>query len=160
VNSRWSRRGRRAASGAAYALLLLAAGCGRGGPPAALKRNAPADPAQADAEALGNQVADLVDQVMSYKSSHRGKLPTSFRQAGIDTLTHQFIFRLGHQGNEPVVTVLFRHPEEHQVSDCSGTNLVLEDKLIRGGAFDVTCTVGGGARKIFTVPPPPPPSDK
>jgi hypothetical protein len=116
-----------------------------------------ADQAQREAEQLGREVADIVDRVMAYRSSHRGSLPVSYRQAGIDSLTPEFVRRLSRQGDVPVVTIAFRRTAGRQVASCDGTNLVLEDKLLRAGAFDVSCRLTGGGTRIFTVPPPPPP---
>lgn len=113
--------------------------------------------AQAEAELLGREVADIVDRVMAYKSAHQGKLPQSFRQAGLDTLTSQFTRHLGRDGADPLVTITFRQTEGRELRSCSGTNAVLEDKLLRAGSFDVNCTLAGGATRTFTVPPPPPP---
>jgi hypothetical protein len=94
---------------------------------------------------------------MAYKTSHRGTLPTSLRQAGIDSLAPQFVRRLDREGDAPLVTIVFRRLEGHQLSSCQGTNEVLEDKMLRGGAFDVSCTPIAGGVQGFTVPPPPPP---
>jgi hypothetical protein len=113
--------------------------------------------AQGDAEQLGREVAEIVDRVMAYKTSHRGTLPTSLRQAGIDSLAPQFVRRLDREGDAPLVTIVFRRLEGHQLSSCQGTNEVLEDKMLRGGAFDVSCTLIAGGVQGFTVPPPPPP---
>ena len=154
MNSRWSRRGR-------WPVLLamgFALACGSGGdtskPDAAAS---PADPAQAEAELLGRDLADIVDRVMAYRSAHQNRLPSSLRQAGIDSLAPQFVRRLGRQGSEPLVTVVFRRTDGRLVTGCSGTSAVLEDASLRGGAFEVSCTVAAGGVQTFTVPPLPPP---
>ncbi len=116
--------------------------------------------AQAEAEQLGREAAEIIDRVMAYKSSHRDNLPTSFRQAGIDTLVSQFIRRLGREGSDPRVTIVFRSTSGREVTACSGTNAVLEDKLLRAGVFDVDCTLRDGSRRVFTIPLPPPPPKK
>ena len=154
MNSRWSRRGR-------WPVLLamgFALACGSGGDPP--KRDAdasPADPAQAEAELLGRDLADIVDRVMAYRSAHQNRLPSSLRQAGIDSLAPQFVRRLGRQGSEPLVTVVFRRTDGRLVTGCSGTSAVLEDASLREGAFEVSCTVAAGGVQTFTVPPLPPP---
>ena len=136
----------------------FALACGSGGdtskPDAAAS---PADPAQAEAELLGRDLADIVDRVMAYRSAHQNRLPSSLRQAGIDSLAPQFVRRLGRQGSEPLVTVAFRRTDGRLVTGCSGTSAVLEDASLRGGAFEVSCTVAAGGVQTFTVPPLPPP---
>jgi hypothetical protein len=155
VNSRWNRAGG-GALGAALVCWLLIAACASSEERRAA-RKPPTDPAQIDAELLGNAVAEIVDEVMSYKSAHQGRLPVSFRQAGMDTLTSLFARRLGREGNAPLITIVFRRREGHVLSSCQGTNAILEDKLLRAGAFDVKCTLLSGETKQFTVPGPPPP---
>jgi hypothetical protein len=116
--------------------------------------------AQADAELLGREVLEIVDRVMSYRSSHQGKLPASLRQAGLDSLAPLFIRRLGRQGTDPLVMIVFRNAEGHVLSSCQGTNAVLEDQSLRGGSFDVSCTFLGDGSDSFTIPPPEPPKKK
>jgi len=115
---------------------------------------AAAEQAQAEAEQLGREVADIVDRVMAYRSSHRGNLPASFRQAGIDSLTPEFARRLSRQGEDPLVVISWRRTAGRQLVSCQGTNLVLEDQQLRGGTFDVSCHLVEGGTRIFTVPPP------
>jgi len=142
--------------------LLLGAACpgdkrGGGAPKPPQRASEPKDPAQADAELLGREVLEIVDLVMSYRSSHRGTLPSSLRQAGLDSLAPQFIRRLSRKGSDPVVTILLRNTTGHVLSSCQGTNQVLEDQSLRGGAFDVSCTVIGEGTQYFTVRPREPP---
>ncbi len=154
MNSRWSRRGHW--PGLLAAGLALA--CGSGGESPRRDADAPpADPAQAEAELLGRDLADIVDRVMAYRSAHQNRLPASLRQAGIDSLAAQFVRRLGRQGGDPLVTVVFRRTEGRLVTGCSGTSAVLEDASLRGGAFEVSCTMAAGGAQTFTVPPLPPP---
>ncbi len=134
-------------------------GCGRGDQSSNQRSQAPISPDQAEAETLGRELFDIVDRVMAYRSSHRGNLPVSYRQAGIDSLTPQFVRRLSRQGNAPVVTIAFRRPAG-QLLSCEGTNLVLEEKQLRDGAFTITCRYQAGGTRVFTVPPPPPPPKK
>jgi hypothetical protein len=153
VNSRWTRAARAVLVGAA----LWSCRGDKASPGAAPGSSAQA---QQEAEQLGREVADIVDRVMAYRSSHRGNLPVSYRQAGLDSLTPQFVRRLARQGNEPLVTIAFRRTAGRAVASCDGTNLVLEDKLLRAGAFDVSCRLTAGGTRIFTVPPPPPPKEE
>ena len=149
MNSRWSN--------ALVALALGAALPGCGSDEAAPKAKAPAegeapaDPAQADAQALGAEVFDIMDRVVAYKASHQGRLPTSFRQAGIDTLTATTTRGLSRVGGDPLVTIRFRRLEGHQLESCSGTNLVIEQAMMNEGTFEVQCVVADGATRTFTV---------
>lgn len=139
----------------AIAALVLVMACG-GEKHGAPRRpeEASRDPAQVDAEFLGREVADIVDRVMSFKSAHQGRLPTTLRQAGIDSLEPRFVRRLVRQGTRPLVTIAFRHTEGRHVASCQGTSAVLEDQALRDGAFDVSCTMVGGEQRTFTIPLP------
>ena len=152
MNSRWSRL----APIAGVLLLAGLAGCRERGA-AAARPAAPVDPVQAEAELLGRDLADIMDRVMAYRSAHQGRLPTSLRQAGIDSLAPQFIRRLGRQGKDPLLTVVFRRTDGRALQSCRGTNMVLEEAALQDGAFEVSCTMVGGGDRTFTVPPLPPP---
>ena len=137
------------------ALGVALTGCGKNeakpkAKPAA-EDEAPADPAQADAQALGAEVFDIMDRVVAYKASHQGRLPTSFRQAGIDTLTATTTRGLSRVGGDPLVTIRFRRMEGPQLESCSGTNLVIEQAMMNEGTFEVQCVVADGATRTFTV---------
>ncbi len=139
----------------ALAVGVAAAGCSKDEPKAKAKApaegEAPADPAQADAQALGAEVFDIMDRVVAYKASHQGRLPTSFRQAGIDTLTATTTRGLSRVGGDPQVTIRFRRMDGHQLESCSGTNLVIEQSMMNEGTFEVQCVVADGATRTFTV---------
>ena len=79
MNSPWNR------AGAFAGLLTLGAlaGCGGAEAPARAASGPPIDPAQAEAELLGRDLADIVDRVMAYRSAHQNRLPSSLRQAGM-----------------------------------------------------------------------------
>jgi len=152
VNSRWSR------TGAALVLAALSlAGCREKTPAERRASASPEDQAQQDAELLARELTDIVDRVMSFKSSHRGQLPASLRQAGLDSLTPRFVRRLAREGGAPRITILFRNQAGRRVASCSGTNMVLEDAMLHGGEYGVECSLVGGGSQRFTIPPPPPP---
>lgn len=153
MNSRWSRL----APVAGVLLLAGLAGCRERGAAAARPATGPVDPVQAEAELLGRDLADIMDRVMAYRSAHQGRLPTSLRQAGIDSLAPQFIRRLGRQGKDPLLTVVFRRTDGRALQSCRGTNMVLEEAALQDGAFEVSCTMVSGGDRTFTVPPLPPP---
>ncbi|HET7040418.1 MAG TPA: hypothetical protein VFI13_00265 [Gemmatimonadales bacterium] len=136
-------------------LLLLVAACGK---PAAddgrdKVRHAPtpSDPALADATELGRELFGVMDRVMAYKSSHFGNLPRSLPAMGEDSLARLTIRRLAVDGDVPTLTVVYRHPEGHALTGCTGTNKVLEDSMLNGGPYQVTCTLAAGGTKAFTV---------
>jgi hypothetical protein len=153
VNSSWSKGG--AGRRAALPLLLsLLVACGSKGDEvdAAPVAKLPTDPVLADATLLGTELKDVVDRVMSYRSSHQGKLPVSLRAAGIDSLAPQFIRRLERQGSSPLVTIAFRRLDGRSVSRCRGTNVVLEDITLRG-SFDLACDLTNGGFRSVTITP-------
>jgi hypothetical protein len=123
------------------------------------KRGAAEDTPQGNAQLLGRELADIVDRVMSYRSSHRGQLPTSLRQAGIDSLTPLFARQLSRQGASPLITIRFRSLAGRQVASCQGTNMVLEDAMLHQGRFEVSCDLTAGGSQTFTIVPPPPPEE-
>jgi hypothetical protein len=141
---------------------LLTLACGRDGEAHPRARSdAPVDPVQAEAELLGRELADILDRVMAYKSSHQGRLPSSFRQAGIDSLTTSFIRRLSRRGADPLVSIRFRRPSGRQIESCEATSVLLEDAMLHAGTFEIPCTMATGGVRTFTIapPPPPPPSE-
>lgn len=157
MNSRWTDPGAWLRPATLLVLLVLATSCSgdeKGDRKA--EKKPPADPAQADAEMLGREVFDVVDRIMSFRSSHQNKLPVSFRQAGIDSLTPAIVRRYVKNGSTPVVTAVFRRPEGHPVRSCQGTSDVLEEASLHEGAYSLTCTLAGGATRSFTVGAPVP----
>lgn len=102
---------------------------------------------------LGRELAEIVDRVMAYRSSHRGQLPTSLRQAGLDSLTPIFIRQYSRQGSAPLVTIRFRSLAHRPVTACRGTNMVLEDAMLHAGRFDVKCEMTAGGVQTFTIEP-------
>ena len=156
MNSRWSRLG-----GAALAAVVVAGalGCSSEKRKQAAARAAEHTP-QGNAQLLGRELVAIIDRVMSYRSSHRGQLPASLRQAGIDSLTPVFARHFTRQGDAPLITIRFRNLADRQVAACRGTNMVLEEAMHRGGRFDVTCELTAGGTRTFTIEPPPPPVQK
>jgi hypothetical protein len=110
-----------------------------------------ANDAAVEAQALGRELFGIMDQVMSYKSSHFNNFPHDLPSMGIDSLTRTTIRRLAIDGGTPSLTVVYRHAEGHAVKQCAGTNKVIEDSMLNGGAFEVNCTLSSGESKAFTV---------
>ena len=128
---------------------MLACGGGSSSKKSATKP--PADPVQADAEELGHELFDTMDRIMSYRSAHQNKLPTSLRQAGIDSLASTTVRRYGTSGATPSVTVTYRRPAGHQVTSCQGTSDILEDASLHEGAFSIACILTDRSRRTFSV---------
>ncbi len=99
---------------------------------------------QGDADLLGREIFDLVDQAMGYKGAHRGRLPKSLKELGVDALTGTTSRTLSLTGNVPEVTVAFRAPAGRMLSSCRGTNAVLEEASLSEGEFSVICTLTSG----------------
>lgn len=105
--------------------------------------------AEADAQALGREVFDLVDRAMSYRSSHRGRLPRSLRELGVDELTPETSRTYRTEGGVPRVTVSFRRSEGRILAACAGTSQVIEEAAMGGGEFTVTCNLVGGGTTVL-----------
>ncbi len=128
-----------------FAMLLLTACSGKDKKAAAVPI-AVDSVSSPDAEAgiLGRELYDLVDQAMSYKSAHRGRLPRSLREMGIDQLTRSTTRTLTIGGGEPTVSVEFRNPGLHTLRSCRATSSILEEASISGGDFTLNCTTTTG----------------
>jgi hypothetical protein len=103
-----------------------------------------------DATALGQEIFELVDRTMDYVGSHRGRLPGSLRDLGIDSLTTTTARHLTITDKIPVITVEYRRSNGHQLSACSGTHEVLEQSLLRG-EFTLTCRWLSGPEDTVNV---------
>ena len=142
-------------------LTLVAAACGKPKPATPANADTPssgatadtpsAGQAQAEAAELGREIFDLVDRTMNYRSAHYGEFPANLPTMGIDSLTHLTVRRLSVQNQVPTVTAAFRHTEGHAVTQCVGTNKVLEDSMLNGGPYSVLCTLTDGTSQNFTV---------
>ena len=106
-------------------------------------------PMETDAATLGNEIYGLVDQAMSYKTSHRGRAPRSLRELGVDDLTPATSRTLTSSGGEPSVEVGFRNLQSHSLRSCRGTSAILEEAAISGGEFSLLCiTTSGGTTTL------------
>jgi hypothetical protein len=121
-----------------------------GSPPAAAQED-PVVQGQQDAEFLGKDLFNVIDQVMSYKSSHRGRLPVSLRQVGVDSLSPATIRRYAVTAGAPAVTSVYRRVDGRQLLSCYGTSDALEEALLNTGEFTVTCAVASGGSGAFKV---------
>ena len=138
-------------------ILLASAACfGAKAPAAATGGSAPRDVTtsggeSAEAAALGRELFGIMDRVLAYKSDHFAQLPKDLPTMGVDSLTRTTVRRLSISGGTPTLVVAYRHTEGHAVAQCSGTNAVIEDSMLNGGAFDVECVLTSGETKKFTV---------
>jgi hypothetical protein len=103
-----------------------------------------------DATALGQEIFELADRTMDYIGSHRGRVPGSLRDLGIDSLTPTTARYLTIIDKIPVITVEYRRSDGHQLSACSGTHEVLEQSILRG-EFTLTCRWLSGAEDTVSV---------
>lgn len=135
-------------------MLLLAACSGKDKPaPAPIAAADSASTPQTEAEVLGRELYSLVDQAMSYKSAHRGRLPRSLRELGVDELTRSTSRTLTVSGGEPVVQVDFRNLGVHVLRNCRATSSILEEAALSGGEFSVICTTVTGGSTTLKVRP-------
>ena len=135
------------------AMLFLAA-CGKDKPtPAPIAAADSASTPQTEAVVLSRELYSLVDQAMSYKSAHRGRLPRSLRELGVDQLTHSTSRTLTASGGEPTVQVEFRNLGVHVLRNCRATSSILEEASLSGGEFSVTCTTVTGGSTTLKVRP-------
>jgi hypothetical protein len=134
------------------AIVCLIAACGgeKGGSAAQQepKRTIAAD--QADAEALGREVLELVDRAVDYRGSHRGRPATSLRQLGIDSLTPTTARHLVSVNREPLVTVSFRKADGREITSCRGDSHILEEASLHG-RFTLMCSSRTGAQRPIQV---------
>lgn len=129
----------RAAPAALLALLLA---CHRGEPsPAAADRPAAA---LDDQHVLGRELFELIDRAADFRSSHRGRYPTSVAQMGVDSLTPTTARRLVGGAGPLTVTVEFRRPAGHVLASCTGGADALEGASLNEGKFAASCITPEG----------------
>ena len=159
VNSRWTSRRSYATWLGAAALVILACQekpkpVSPGAPPPAGQHDT-ASQAQQDARFLGKDLVDVLDQVLSYKTAHRGRIPRSLREVGIDSLGPATIRRISVENEQPIITVIYRQPAGRSVRSCRGGRDVLDESTLSGGAFTLNCILADGTPASVHVPAPP-----
>jgi hypothetical protein len=134
------------------ALAWAAGGCAADKAPAprGSVRRVAAGP-QADADALGREVFELVDRAVDYRGSHRGRPATSLRQMGVDSLTPVTARVLVSVEREPLVTVSFRRADTREIVSCRGDSHILEEASLNGGRYTLMCTTRAGAQRPMQV---------
>jgi hypothetical protein len=135
--------------GTIAALSALCLSCGGSDRPASRaetssSQTAATATAEEDVAVLGREIFDLVDRAMSYRSSHRGRLPKDLRELGIDELTPATSRSLTVADNIPTVSVGFRSPSNHTIAGCRGTSALLEEAALSGGQFSLICSLPSG----------------
>ena len=142
----------RRAVGWLLALGWAAAGCaGDKAPEQRPVSNRPTSGPEADAEALGREVFELVDRAVDFRGSHRGRPAASLRQMGVDSLTPATARVLVSVEREPVVTVSFRRADAREIVACRGDSHILEEASLNGGRFTLMCTTRTGAQRPIQV---------
>lgn len=129
---------------AAAALILIS--CGKGEPASARAAvpHTAADSAEADATTLGREIYHLLDLASDYRGSHRGRLPRSLRNLGIDSLTTDIARSVDASGEQFTAGAAFRNTAGHFWVACTGELKVLEDAVIGAGRYTLTCTSASG----------------
>ena len=135
------------------AIAWLVAACGGDEKQSAAQQEAKISlpPEQADAEALGREVLELVDRAVDYRGSHRGRPAASLRQLGIDSLTPTTARHLINVNREPVVTVTFRKRDGREITSCRGDSHILEESSINAGRFTLMCTSRSGVQRPIQI---------
>ena len=105
---------------------------------------------QEDADLLGHEIFDLVDQAASYQSSHGGRRPRSLRHMGVDSLTSTTARWIETRNATLRIVVAFRRLSGHAVSRCSGDDSVLEQLSLQG-AFRLECALVDGTKIELTA---------
>ncbi|HEX6643034.1 MAG TPA: hypothetical protein VF037_00035 [Gemmatimonadales bacterium] len=109
----------------------------------------PVSAAEADADRLGREVLRLLDQLAEYRGAHRGRLPATLRQLGVDSLTPEIARAFRRSGDSVVATVSFRRLDGHELEGCSGGLELLEAAVLADGRYPLTCrTTAGAIREI------------
>lgn len=96
--------------------------------------------AAAEADQLGRELFQLVDRASDYQSSHRGRVPATIAQLGIDSLTPVTVRRMVSGATPPAVQVAFRKSAGHALVECQGDRSVLEEAALNEGHFSVICS--------------------
>lgn len=131
--------------------LALAGACRQGTPDKPTRPGAKADPINADAETLGQQIFELADRASSYQVAHRGRYPKSVAELGIDSLTGTTARRFGLVDGALRVTVAYRRTANRQVSSCEAGVEVLEQASLNDGAYPLTCVGRDGQASVISV---------
>ena len=127
----------------ATAAALLALACDKPAPPpvaAGATRNGVPE----DATALGNELFELIDRAVEFRSSHMGRPADALRDLGLDSLTPTTSRLLS--GTTPIAfTTTLRRPGDAILS-CRATEDVLEQASLNEGRFIVECESTAGTR--------------
>ena len=137
------------------ALLLAPTACGSGDKPSPARQpetGSGADQAQNEATQLGAEITNVLDRVLAYASARSGRAPATVAEVGLDSLTPKVVRRVSRQGLDIVVTAAFRRPAGRAVTECHGSNRVLEELSLMGH-YELTCSVAGGGVRTFTIEP-------
>ena len=134
----------------ATAGILLVCACGKPAPPP-VEAGATRDDVPAEAAKLGNELFELIDRAVEYRSAHMGRPADALRDMGVDSLTPTTARVLS--GTAPIAfTSTLRRPGT-ALAACRATEDVLEQASLNEGRFTVTCESAGGMQ-VYEVARP------
>ena len=138
----------------ATAGVLLACACGKPAPPP-VESGATRDDVPAEATTLGNELFELIDRAVEFRSAHMGRPADALRDMGVDSLTPTTARILS--GTDPIAfTSTLRRPGTALVA-CRATEDVLEQASLNEGRFTVACESAGGTQVYEVARPVPTP---
>jgi hypothetical protein len=138
----------------ATAGVLLVFACGKPAPPP-VAAGATRDDVPVEATTIGNELFELVDRAVEYRSAHMGRPAEALRDLGVDSLTPTTARLLS--GTSPIAfTSTLRRPGDGIVA-CRATEDVLEQASLNEGRFTVECESAAGPRTYEVARPLPAP---
>jgi hypothetical protein len=138
----------------AAAGVLVVFACGKPAPPP-VAAGAARDDVPANATILGNELFELIDRAVEFRSAHMGRPADALRDLGVDSLTPRTARLLA--GTAPIAfTSTLRRPDDGIVA-CSATEDVLEQASLNEGRFTVECESAAGRQTYEVARPVPAP---
>jgi hypothetical protein len=132
--------------------VLVVLACGKPAPPP-VAAGATRDDVPADATALGNELFELIDRAVEFRSAHMGRPADALRDLGVDSLTPTTARLLS--GTDPIAfTSSLRRPGNGVVA-CTATEDVLEQASLNEGRFTVECRSAADTRTYEVARPLP-----
>jgi hypothetical protein len=139
VSRRWATAG-----------VLLVLACGKSAPPP-VAAGATRDDVPAEVTALGNELFELIDRAVEFRSAHMGRPADALRDLGVDSLTPTTARTLSSTAPITLASSL-RRPGAGVVA-CRATEDVLEQASLNEGRFTVDCESNGETRTYEVARP-------
>ncbi|HEX5818494.1 MAG TPA: hypothetical protein VFY20_06440 [Gemmatimonadales bacterium] len=136
----------------ATAGVLLVIACGKPAPPPVVD-GATRDDVPADATTLGNELFELIDRAVEYRSAHMGRPADALRDLGVDSLTPTTARLL--TGTAPIAFTSTLRRAGDGIVACSATEDVLEQASLNEGRFTVACESAAEMRTYEVARPVP-----